>query len=413
MGYRIVQVAIWISYVTTFAIANAQDIDPSINIGNQVDQNVVDTLIAPGATPVNITEARQKSAASLQLTPWSTPTTKNGYLSPYSGYATSVAPLTVSVLAQQGFSSKDSFTGMGVTTSYTSQVGLDLATCYGTDIQPFLSYQHASRDLIGTTTYRSDAYGGSLNLTQRIFPLAAITDKQPKAVYNFSGGDTTPIDATQSLSNGNGYIGDTKYVKDVYPNCDINLGLNLGLNAPSITTLKKTTWVASNQNMYSVAPSVVFDLFLRPVLADGIPRPRYLPNSISIVPTYNDTMTMVDNGTSGSNGTLAIQERNAYVFAIHPPTDPPVDKFNRKPTDLVPHASETIQIIETNTLLHDTNQEPTTASPGPIPYQNWAKFGLAIAYTNKNVNLKVEYTYEAFNTMYDTQNVVASLSCKF
>ena len=432
MASRIIQVVILTaSYALLITAASAQDIDPSTNIGNQVDQNVIDTLTAPGSTPVNLPPPskgeKPLDLLNFDIKTLSTVVTQDGKLSPYSGYSTTVKPVSVAILAQQGFTSKDSFVGMGVMTTYMSQVGLDFATCFGTDIQPFLNYQHASRDLIGTTTYRSDSYGGSINIVQRLFPFVAITDRQRKAVYNFQADDTSVKDVNgtpQPLSDGNSIVVDKKtglpvmYVKDVYPNCDGNLGVSLGMNAPDISTFKKSKWIDSNQNMYSVAPSAIFDLFFRPVVDDGVPRPcyvGYLPNSISFVATYNDTLAMADDGTSSSNGTLSFQERNTYAFALGHPTGLPLAKNKKDFTDVVPHPNETIQLIETNTLLHDTNQEPLTPPSGPLPYQNWAKFGLAIAYTNTKakLNVKLEYTYEAFNALYDSQNVVASVSYQF
>jgi hypothetical protein len=80
------------------------------------------------------------------------------------------------------------------------------------------------------------------------------------------------------------------------------------------------------------------------------------------------------------------------------------------------------RLTEYNTLLHDTNQEPLPPPVSPIPYQNWAKFGVAVIYDaiyfengsdKKHITARVEYSYEAFNAGYEAHNVIASVNIQF
>ena len=401
MVMRFIVICLWLtSYVLTIDRANAQTFDPTIDIGNQVDENVsraLQTQTASGSSSALVPSSEEYSARAIEQK-----------YQDYSGFlippppGTPVQPVNwwepKETLLQETFNEKNSFLGTGVTDGYTSQVGLDFRTPFGTDIQPFFVYQHASRDLVGTTIYRADSYGGSLGITQKLFPLIA---GQPLARYNLG-------DSSNVVYNAQGYA------PDYYPNFDLNLGLNFNAASTDVSNLKKGTWADSTQATYGLAPSLIFGFyFKRPNIENKF---SLIPASVTIVPTYSDQMVMANNGTSGSNGILSIQDRNTYVWVVHQ-TDLPID--------VQPTPTETIEVTESNTLLHDSNQEPLTAST-PTPYQNWAKFGLALAYRHTEVvrpgekksgfwidSVKVEYTYEAFNAQYEARNVVASLNIKF
>jgi hypothetical protein len=318
-------------------LANAQDFDPSTNIGNQIDQNVTQTLQTATGAPIVITHPTPRKGGGMFAVP-----IIKGVTGPYSGFltksSTKLTFTTGAILLQETFNEKNSFTGIGVTDGFATQIGTDISSSYGTDIQPNFSYQHASRDLIGTTTYRADTYAGSVGITQKIFPFIP---GQPHAVYNLG----KPVTYHDTRS----------FAEDIFPNCDINLGLNLGVNTSSQSTLKKTSWTDLTQDTYGIAPSLIFDLYLkRPKKEDKF---SLIPATISIVPGYTDQMTMANNGTSSSTGLLSLQDRNAYYWVL--------DSADRN-NDIGPFFTRAIIITESNTFLHDTNQEPLTPSQPPF-----------------------------------------------
>jgi hypothetical protein len=376
-------------YIAICSSANAQVFDPTDSIGNQVDQNVSRTLqtesgaqvIPPPSSSLPPGTAGEK--AVLGGTPGN-----------YSGFSINAPPAKLfeakQFLLQGTFNEKNSFLGMGVTDGYTGQIGLDVTSSFGTDIQPFVSYQHASRDLVGTTTYRADNYGGAINITQKLFPFFP---GQPQAVLNLRDPTCEEKEALQAQKN----------IKDIFPNFDINLGLNLMTNSTGLSNLKKGTWTGVNQDSYGIASGPIFDFyFKRPQKGDPF---SLMPVSVTVITSYSDQMINADNGTSGSNGLLSAQARTTYVYVLNQET---------KDTDIGTIPYETLELTQSNTFLHDTNQEPLTLSAGSIPYQNWAKFGLALAYRNKKTfSAKIEYTYETFNNQYEAHNVVASLNINF
>jgi hypothetical protein len=377
--------------------SNGQD-DATLIINNQVDQNVINTLN---------TSSAYTDAISEQVAPGGITLFAHDPNQHISGISPIVKPVTVSLLNFDSFSSKDSFIGMGVATSYQTQVGADFLFSTGTDLQSYLNYQHLSKDLLGTTNYRSDAYGGSINLVQRIIPIEAITENQPRAVQDFSG-DGNSTETPTTLANGK------KYLKDFYPNYDLNIGLLASLTAPDIATLKKNKWKNSNQNAYALTPQVVYDLYLRPQLKDptSTAESDWIPNSVSLIAAYTDTMTMVDNGTSSSAGNLSLQDRNTYIFPIGDPVVP-TDPITGLPTEVGKVPAATIQVTQTMAIIHDTNEEMVPGSTTPIAYQNWGRFGVALTYTNPKFNAKLEYYYDAFNAQYDNHTVSLTMSYKF
>lgn len=463
---------LWIlsTYVLAGLVANAQDFDPTINLGNQIDQNVSRTLEAQSQAPVTNTEANpappaaSNQTASNKLVAQQPPSlapapngittnaapvypgetgsrpstflnpslTKRYYAAPvysqtqaapvyntihmeaapvpaaapinggnvpYSGFTTN-APTAVqyktnAMLFQETFTEKNSYTGMGVTDGFATQIGTDISNNVGTDIQPNLSYQYAARDRIGTTTYRADTYSATLGITQKVFPFKPLLQYQGGATYNL--GDPEP-GATTYEANGQ------KYIADVYPSFDANLSFNAGANEACVFNLGKGSWAHTDQHTFALAPGLVFNFYLKR-LDKAHNHFSLIPTTISIAPTYTDQMTMVNNGTSSSAGILTIQDRNSYYWVFD--DDLPSG-------DVTVKGVRYLQVTESNTLYHDTNQEAVTTPVSPYIYQNWAKFALGVTYQYKpGLSGKVEYTYEAFNNMYDSQTVVASCNFKF
>jgi hypothetical protein len=377
-------------YLAFACVASGQILDPTTQIANQADNDVAEALTS---------HARVEIVPSA---PSNNPSTEaaGGQFGEYSGYRNSSMPVPTKLFTfnyfinQETYNEKNSFLGTGVTNTFLNQLGCDITTPYGTDIQPFISYQYASTHLFGTTSSRGNTYGAALNLSQKIFPFfplfgSSFAESQPNAVFNL--GNATP-EQIAAINSGD------HDVHNIYPNFDTKLGLSLGAADANLGKFKGH-WSYVTQDIYSIAPNMAFDFYFRPATVEN--RLSLLPNAVSIIPTYSHQLTSANDGTSGSSGILSIQDRNTYIWALDAKSD------SDKTVD------ESIQVVESNTLLHDTDQEPLVLSPTPASYQNWAKFGLAVQYVNPAVSVKVEYTYEAFNAQYASQNVVATLNIAF
>jgi hypothetical protein len=372
-----------LAYLGTSPRAIGQGIDTFSQISNQVDANVVETLTTPSyQSPGAVTYNPETGGAQ----PGNTPGI-------YSGYGQKGKWDFLSNVGMiETFNEKNSFTGKGVTDLYSSQLGFTIASPIGTKIQPYISYQHTSTDLVGTNSAHANTYGASLNITQKIFPAVPVfCDDQPNAVYNIpTSKPDQQCDATTW--------------KDHYPNFDIVAGLNLSYGDANLSTLGKG-WKYDTQDSYGITPNLSFDLYRKKSATEG--GFDFLPNAISIVPSYAYNSTDGHSGESSSSGLLSIQDRNSYLFVCHHKDD----------CDSTP--DETIQIIQSNTLFHDTNQEPIAAPTGPIAYQNWARFGFAIQYGNtmdSHYNLpvaKIEYDYDAFNAQYQAHTVLLTVNFRF
>lgn len=386
--------------------ANGQLVDPTTQISNQVDANNAETLM--GETHQGGAQNQNQSQTSTGPKAYFQPhwTTAG---SPYSGYSdkalTGWTPKGLILI--EGFNEKNSFLGKGVTDTYSTQLGWSEQSPVGTIIQPFINYQNTGTDLVGTNTAHSSGIGASLNISQKIFPaIPVFCERQPGAVWNIG-----------STTNDKPCPDNPSHRPDHYPNFDIQTGLNLSFGDTNLATLKHG-WSYNTQDAYGISPNLSFDFYRKRTNSDdGL---SWLPAAVSIVPTYAYAMAENQSGNSSSSGLLSIQNRNTYLWVLAHEDD-----CDQTPT-------ESIQLIESNTLFHDTNQEPLTPSTTPIRYQNWARFGLALAYsyldivkiTNPNgtpgtvkkaslPQLKVEYDYDAFNNQYEAQTVTISANISF
>ena len=312
-------------------------------------------------------------------------------------------PLKVNYfISQEMFNAKNTYVpGVGDTTTYNNQIGCDLTTPYATDIQPFINYQYATQHLNGMNTFRDNTYGAALNISQKIFPFAPVFEEgEAGAVYNLR--NATPQERSR-IATGD--------VPDIYPNFDTKLGFSVGFTDNNQESFKKAHWSYMTQDVYSLSPNLAFDFYMkRPTVENQF---SLIPAAISIVPTYNDQCISANDGTSGSSGIFSVQNRNTYIYVITPGA---VGNQNSSAVvDVQP--KEAVTVTESNTILHDTNQEPLQAPKSPNLYQNWAKFGLAVAYNrmidDHKVSAKFEYTYEAFNALYESNNVVLSVNISF
>jgi len=362
--------------------ANAQFIDTSSQISNQVDANVAETLTGETSQPPNAPTTGQGFTAYTQ---------KPGPRSIYSGYGKEGKwDFCSNVILIEGFNEKNSFIGKGVTDAYSSQLGFSIKSPFGTTIQPFVSYQYASTDLQGANTAHANTYGASLNLSQKIIPFQPVFhDHQSGAVRNIG-------DQSKDV-----FCQDVNAYRDHYPNYDVTAGLNISYGDANLATFKKG-WAYDTQDGYGITPSFSFDYFRKRAATDG--GFDGLPDAVSIVPSYAYLSTDGMKDESSSAGLLSIQDRNTYLFVLEPKSD----------CDQTP--IQTLQLIESNTLFHDTNQELIAASTGPIAYQNWARFGLALEYTNtvdpkRNLPVaKIEYDYDAFNAQYQAHTVMLTIN---
>jgi hypothetical protein len=310
----------------------------------------------------------------------------------------------------ESFVEKNSFLGKGTTDSYQTQEGWSFNSPVGTSIQPYLSYQNSSTELLGANTYHANTYGAALNLTQRVVPLTAVfQDNQPNATLNLGSTKSDPWCEK-----------DPTIKPDHYPNLDVQAGLNLSYGDSNLATLTHG-WAYNTDDSYGISPNAAVDFYLKPSsnLSDAPSLEDLMPCAISIVPTYGYLMTEDQHGDSASSGLLSIQDRNTYSFVIGAGPD----------CDRTPWQS--IQVTEINTLFHDTNQEFLTPQTGPIRYQNWARFGLAISYmnlgepptpdlcnrstarTNSLPLAKIEYDYDAFNNQYEEHTVLLTVNFSF
>lgn len=384
-----------IVYFVLRGAANAQIIDPSLDIlNNQVDQNVIQNVETVSGNTVEYNKATtpEEEAAGV----------KNGYTGSMSGLQTQPTNTVTLALGpslfQETFNEQNSFIGKGVTDGYTTQLGQDFKSKYGTDIQAFFTYQHSGRDLSGTTTYRADSYGGTISVQQKILPFVPLMPGQTSAVYNFDRHQVFNTPGKKPI----------EWVEDVYPNWDAFAGLTAAVNSVDMTNLKKHTWLSSTQDNYTLSPNLTFDFYLRrPAEGDTL---NPIPNTITVLSTYTDQMSE-DAGASGSAGVLSIQDRNSYYWVLG---SGPHDR------DLGTFPTEALILTQTNAVVRDTNQESITPPTGFTPYQTWGRFGVALTYqvspTDKTAipyTIKAEYTYEAFNELYETHNVVLSCNIKF
>ncbi len=397
-----------LSYMGTYPIY-AQLVDPTVQISNQVDVNNAETISSQTYQGIEVVPGPGQVQTFVS---------KPG--SPYSGlqFPAPTGWKAKGLVLIEGFNEKNSFLGKGVTDAYSTQIGWTEQSPIGTTITPYINYQNSGTDLVGTNVAHSNGIGASLNISQKFFPSAPIffwKEPQPGAVQN--------------IGKGNEHACDPKspYIPDHYSNFDIQTGLNLSFGDTNLATLKHG-WAYDTQDAYGISPNLSFDFFRRqansydygdPVHPSPVDKTPWLPAAINIVPTYTYMMGENQAGNSSSTGQLSIQDRNTYSWVLHDLGD-----CDHSPTEF-------IQLIESNTLLHDTNQEPLTPSPTPIRYQNWARFGLALAYCHnfyKQVSqpdgtikpvkvaslplLKVEYDYDAFNNQYEahTVNVTANIS---
>ena len=115
--------------------------------------------------------------------------------------------------------------------------------------------------------------------------------------------------------------------------------------------------------------------------------------AVAIIPAWSYNWSSTDTGLSGSIGLLGIQDRNSYTI----------------PTG----QNSSVLLYEFNTLERDTNIEPLP--PTTINgYQTWAKFGTGVNYKiDQTFTLKAQYTYEAFNKLYEAHYVTASFNVQF
>ncbi len=383
---RTLILATLVIYLSAIDSAKAQginDVSVSIDQGNDIDIQSQQTQSVSGTGGAASPTGGRFLYSSLKmmfLRPGSAGgTNPRDYI--YSGFVANPSKsITVSpqFYARETFNEKNSFSGTGVVDSYGSDVGVDLNTNTGLKIEPDFGYKYSSRDLVGTNTLRTNSYNGTLTLTQKIFPLVAITKHQPGATFNLRDATTDDLNKMQN---------------DIYPNMDIKLGLVAAITASDLNTLVKGSRIKTSQDAYDVAPSVTFDFALSHEF------------TISLVPSFDDTMISTSTGTSASGGSLQIQERNTYTYV------PSAD------------TTESFQLTEYNSLLHDTSIEPLPPAAVPIAYQNWAKFGLSFSYdkvyddqdpdNKRHVIARVEYSYEAFNAAYQAQNIIASVNIDF
>jgi hypothetical protein len=306
----------------------------------------------------------------------------------------------------ESFNEKNSFIGRGVTDTYSSQLGWTFSTPIGTAITPTVSYAGASTGSGQSNTYHSNGYGVGLNFQQKILPAFPVFGTQPPqsgAVYNV--GDTSKDPACPN---------DPTNYPDHYPNCDVQALLGLSWQDTNLASRGKE-WAYDTQDGYNATPGVQFDYF-RKKSSNGKFDP--LPAAVNIVSTYSYLSVDGHNGESGSNGLLSVSDRNTWLWVLHPAGD-------------CDHTSlRTISLIESNTLFHDTDQEPIAAPTTPVAYQNWARFGLAITYTDVTNAakgdpeadpdcsfivplIKLEYDYDAFNAQYEAHTVTLTMNFNF
>ncbi len=394
-------IAATLLYLAASCAVNAQGInDVSVSIDQSNDQDVLNqqTQSFNGETgvgqqslrvraPLLFTSANSTGESTLKaghrpLPPGTAPIWSD-YI--YSGFVANKSPTfftTPQFYTRDTFNEKNSFLGTGVTDSYGHDLGVDINTRTGLRIEPDFGYKYAARDLDGTNTQRANSYAGTLTFTQKVFPLAAITDDQPGATFNLR--EATDEDL-KKLDN------------DIYPNMDIKLGFVAAITATNLSTLTAGSRVKTSQDAYDLSPSLTFDFALSKQF------------TLSLVPSYDNTMTSTSTATSSSGGSLQIQQRNTYTYV---PTH-----------GGVPDTIQSFQITEYNSLLHDTSLEPLPPVAMPIAYQNWAKFGLSLTYNRvygdprlkdkRHILARVEYSYEAFNAAYEAHNVIASVNIDF
>jgi hypothetical protein len=321
---------------------------------------------------------------------------------PYSGYGEEKKDWSYKkVIAFGSFVNRNSYLGKGVTDTENGQLGWSFDGPAGTSIQPFLTYQSGSTDLSGNNTGNSTNYGFALSMAQKIFPAVAVfKDHQPKATYNLT-----------STVNDPACPKDPNSIPDHFPNCDVQALLNLSYGDGNISTLGKN-WAYSTQNTFAIAPGFSFDLFPR--------RPSefsLLPVGISILPSWTYLFTEDQNNNRASSGLLSISDRNTYQWSLNHWDD----------CDQTPRNS--ISLIESNTLLHDTNEDLLTPQSGRIAYQNWVRFGLALQWTYQPnpetrageekskypsvPSARIEYDYDAFNNQYQQHTVMLTINLTF
>jgi hypothetical protein len=311
------------------------------------------------------------------------------------------------------FNEKNSFVGKGLTDTYTGQVGWSYQTPFALTIQPSLTYQEANTDLGGLSSFNSNTYGCSVNLALKVFPIEAITMNQPAAAYNLA---PTKLDKPCPYEPWT--------IPDQYPSCDLLVNLNGGFNDANTETNVFSHWVYSTQDNYSVIPGLTFDYYNQKT-SDGFGTQNdwtcLLPSSVTFSPSFTDVLTENQMGQSASAGFLSLSERNLYLFTLDPSHDY---------TDCDQAPSESVSVVQINTLNHDTNQEGLIPPSGHVEYQNWATFGLALIYAKAHpkpdpnspkkggVELqvptaKVEYDYVAFNNQYEGHTVTVTVNFKF
>ena len=393
-----------LAYSLATVAARGQLVDPTTQISNQVDANNAETLL--NETFQNWTPSRPIPATpgtnKIQFQPEFQPATSGGS-SLYSGYSSN--PLKnwtpKGLILIEGFNDKSSYIGKGVTDTYSTQMGWSEQSPVGTIIQPFINYSRVNTDLGGTNTAHATGIGASLNISQKIFPFGPVVNEgQAGAVRNIGSSANDPACPLNASIK-----------PDHYPNFDIQAGLNLSFGDSNLATLKHG-WSYDTQDTYGISPNCSFDFYRKQASSTADDHFWLLPAAVSIVPTYAYTMTSNQADKTASAGLLSIQDRNVYLWVLSHKDD-----CDNTPT-------KSIQLIESNTLYHDTNQEPLTPPTTPIQYQNWARFGLAIAYSYINIKpdgtkgislpqLKVEYDYDAFNAQYEAQTVTVSANISF
>jgi hypothetical protein len=308
----------------------------------------------------------------------------------YSGFMQKPVALIVQSdwYTRETFNEKNPFLGTGVVDTFGTDTGVDVTNRYGLTFNPDFGYKYAARDLSAPNAMYSDGYVGQLNFSQRVFPLIAIMAGQPNATYNLR--EATQDDVDQK-----------KF--DIYPNFSINFGLNTQFTALDSTTLTKGNRVKGTQNSWDLAPNMNF--------AFNITK-NY---TIQLQPTWDDTMTSNNLGKSASGGTMQIQLRNQYTFEL--------EKMDRSTPQVKapPLITQSMIVTQYNGLFHDTNQEPLPTAP-PAVFQNWANFGVSAIYKKmynddlkhpQYLQIRIDYSYQAFNSLYEGHTLVASLNLDF
>lgn len=263
------------------------------------------------------------------------------------------------------FNDRESSIGKGTVDTNRADIGVDVATKYGFGFVPYMSFKNGLSSKDGTTVASSNAFAGTLSLSQKLFPL--IKD-QPNAVYNFE--PSTEGDMT----------------KDIYPNFSITSGCDLSYTASRIGTKMPSGYLNTNTDTYDLSPNLSFVLNVT------------VSFTVSINPTYTLESVSQSKTVDSSSGLLTMQDRNNYTF------------FTITDKGIV---TSQFQAYEFNTLLRDTNNEPALATT-PVTYHTWGKFGVGVYYqVTPSLIIRGEYAYEAFQNTYSSHNVTARLDFPF